>query len=131
MRSYVWLILVVLLLGFCVFCYKVRTAYNVDRMEEKIINLKYDISVLSYAVSIVPADVVRSEVFFNSIKEKFPSIEKRPWLLKVIKKEDKKSDKEDGEDGEEDDKDDKEDEPLTVIGIMSDFTTDKGLTGRN
>ena len=126
MKSYVWLILVALFLGFCVFCYKARASYNTDKMEEKIISLEYDISVLSYAFSIVPADVVRNEVFFNSIKEKFPSIEeKRPLLLKVIKKEDKKSDKKEGEEEGE------KDEPKTVIGIMSNFTTNKRFIGRD
>jgi len=91
MKGYVLAIVIILFCSFCVFCYHTRTNYNVDNLEEQVAYLKYEKAVLFYALSIVPKEV-KSEVFFNSVKEKFPSIEENQSITDLIKMEKKKED---------------------------------------
>lgn len=65
--------LTLIIMGFSLYAYNVRTDYNCDRFREENIELKYQNEALLYALSIVPKDV-KSEVFTNSITEKFPKI---------------------------------------------------------
>ena len=91
MKGYVLAIVIILFCSFCVFCYHTRTNYNVDNLEDQVAYLKYEKAVLFYALSIVPKEV-KSEVFFNSVKEKFPSIEENQSITDLIKMEKKKED---------------------------------------
>ena len=68
------IVLTIVIMGFSVYAYKLRTAYNVDARDAEIVSLERDVAVLSYAISIVPKEI-KGDVFFNSVKEKFPSVE--------------------------------------------------------
>ncbi len=88
MKKFVVLLIVVLMLGFSLFCYHTRTNYNVDHLDIENKNLEYDVKVLSYALSLIPKEL-KNEVFVNSLKEKFPSIENDEDFIKKIKGEEK------------------------------------------
>ncbi len=83
MKGWIILLLVVLFLGFSVYAYKVRTNYNIDKQNKKIWELKENIEILSYAFSIIPKKD-KNEIFFNSIKEKFPDIKDREKIIKIL-----------------------------------------------
>lgn len=84
MKFWIALILLVLFLGFCVFCYNFRTDYNVDAINKENKKLFKEIDILSYSLSIIPKEL-KNEVFFNSVKEKFPDVEEHKEILSVIK----------------------------------------------
>ncbi len=86
MGRYIVAFVLVLFLGFCVFCYHTRTNYNVDNRDREIASLEYERAVLSYALSIVPKET-KNEVFFNSVKEKFPDFEQCESIVDLIKTE--------------------------------------------
>jgi len=96
MKGYVWAIIIILFLSFCVFCYHTRTNYNVDEQDGRIEALIYDRAVLSYALSITPKEV-KSEVFLNSVKEKFPDVEEKEHLFNLIKVEEEEPEEEEKE----------------------------------
>ena len=78
------IVLLIVIMGFSVYAYKLRTAYNVDARDKEIKNLEHNVAVLSYALSIIPIEV-KSEVFFNSVKEKFPSVEDNDGIVDLIR----------------------------------------------
>ena len=129
MRGYVWLILLVGFLAFTVYAYTWRTNYRIDERDEivelgkQINGLRYDVETLSYVISIFPKEL-KNEVLFNSVKEKFPDIEKRANLLSLIKFE--KEEKKEGE--EEKEKVKSEDEKTktspTVAGMTNSVIAD-------
>lgn len=67
------IILTLIIMGFSLYAYNVRTDHNCDRFKKENRELEYQNEVLFYALSIVPKDV-KNEVFTNSIIEKFPKI---------------------------------------------------------
>lgn len=83
MKGWIILLLIVLFLGFSVYAYKVRTNYNIDKQNKKILELKENIEILSYAISIFPKKD-KNEIFLNSIKEKFPEIEEKKEIIKIL-----------------------------------------------
>jgi hypothetical protein len=98
---------------FSVYAYKLRTAYNVDARDEQIVTLENDVAVLSYALSIVPKDI-KGDVFFNSVKVKFPSVEDNDTVIDLVrmnKPEEKK----------EEEKKEKKKEKRTVSSTMGDI----------
>ncbi len=80
----IWLIVIAVFLSFCVFCYNTRTRYNVDKLSTQVNGQREAIAILYYALSITPEEI-RNEVFFNSIKEKYPHVENHTNLLDVLK----------------------------------------------
>ena len=84
MKGWIILLLVVLFLGFSVYAYKIRTNYNIDKQNKQIRELKENIKILSYAISIFP-EKNKNEIFFNSIKEKFPKIKEKREIIKNIR----------------------------------------------
>ncbi len=88
MKKGIVFLIVILMLGFSLFCYHTRTNYNVDHLYIENKNLEYDVKVLSYALSLIPKEL-KNEVFVNSLKEKFPSIENDEDFIKKIKGEEK------------------------------------------
>ena len=115
MKGFVVAIVIILLLGFCVFCYHTRNNYNVDNLDRQVIYLRYENRVLSYALSIVPKDV-KNEVFSNSVKEKFPGFEEDDSLREIIGIEKKKED--DVAESEVEKK------TQTVVGAMNEIVSD-------
>ena len=78
------IILIIVIMSFSVYAYKLRTAYNVDVLEKEVENLEQDISVLSYALSIIPKDI-KGDVFFNSVKAKFLSVEDNESVIDMVR----------------------------------------------
>jgi hypothetical protein len=78
------IILIIVIMGFSVYAYKLRTAYNVDDLEAKTENLEHDVAILSYAMSIIPEDI-KGDVFFNSIKKKYPSVEDNDGIIDLVR----------------------------------------------
>jgi hypothetical protein len=78
------IVLIIVIMGFSVYAYKLRTAYNVDARDEQIETLERDVAVLSYAMSIVPKEI-KGDVFFNSIKVKFPSVEDNDGIIDLVR----------------------------------------------
>jgi len=76
-------ILLVLVLVFSVYCYNHRNAHNTDTLSKANSSYQYDAEVYEYVISLVPDDV-KNEVYINSIKEKFPEIEKQKELFESI-----------------------------------------------
>jgi hypothetical protein len=99
---------VVLLLAFPVFtvyCYKLRTNFNVDKLTELSGEQEYKIEVLNYALSLLPKEN-RNEVFFNSIRQKYPDYESNEFICNAIglKKEVRELSKEEEEKKKEEEK---------------------------
>ena len=88
------IVLIAMIMCFSVYAYKLQTSYNTEDLEMEKKKLQQDVATLTYALSIVPKEV-KNEVFFNSVKEKFPSVEERTDFIDVIrvKKPDKEADK--------------------------------------
>jgi len=108
------IILIIVIMGFSVYAYKLRTAYNVDAREEEIKTLEHDVAILSYALSIVPAET-KGDVFFNSIKEKFPSVEENDGIIDLVRM--KKPEKVEGEEKKVEEKKEKR----TIVSTMEDI----------
>ena len=81
--SVVRLVVLVLLMVFCIYCYNLRTSYNIDKMEMLNGGYERDIEILIYALSLVPNDI-KNEVYVKSIKSKYPSVEENRELLILI-----------------------------------------------
>lgn len=108
------IVLIIVIMGFSVYAYKLRTAYNIDTLTEQTENLESDVEILSYALSIVPKDI-KGEVFFNSVKAKFPNVEDNDVeIIDLIRmnKPDKK---------EEEEKKEEKKEKRTVASSMEDI----------
>lgn len=121
----VWLTVIGLFLAFCVFCYNVRTKYNVDALSEQVRGQAEAISILTYALSITPEEI-RSEVFFNSIKENFPHVENHTNLLGFLKLGKKKVEGEEVEGNNEETETAKTTNPRTIGSTMEDIIGDMG-----
>jgi len=78
------IIVIIVVMSFSVYAYKLRTAYNIDDLTDRTASLENDIEVLSYALSIVPKET-KGDVFFNSIKEKFPYVEDNDDLIDLVR----------------------------------------------
>ena len=113
MKGWIILLFIVSFLGFSVYAYKVRTNYNIDKQNRKIWELKENIEILSYAISIFP-EKNKNEVFFNSIKEKFPEIEEKEEIIKILGIKIEKEEKEIIKNNEEKEK-------LTVMKVIDHF----------
>ena len=83
MKAVVVVLIIVLFFSFCVYSYKVRTNFNVDKLEDEIKHLEYQVSVLDYAFSLLPKEN-RTEVFYNSITEKCPSFKDDEALCRIL-----------------------------------------------
>lgn len=110
MRSYVWIILVVAFLAFCVFCYDKHADRKVGELKTQVRGQAEAVAILKYAVSITPEEV-RNEIFFDRIKENFPHVENHIELLYLIKIEKKEE-----EEGKEVDAEGKKTEEVTKEG---------------
>ena len=75
-----WLLLIVFIgfLWFCTYAYKLRTNFNVDEISDENSILQTKVEMLSYAIKIVPEEV-KNDVFFNSVMEKYSSIDKKEY----------------------------------------------------
>jgi hypothetical protein len=108
------IVVIIVVMGFSVYAYKLRTAYNVDALEKEVEILESDVEILSYALSIVPKDI-KGEVFFNSVKAKFPNVEDNDGdiidLIRMNKPEKK----------EEEEKKEEKKEKRTVSSTMGDI----------
>ena len=74
MKVFISLVIFIGFLVFSVYCYNVRTDYNVDTLRKVNQDLQKDIDILTYALSLIPKNI-KNEVFFTSIKKKFPAVE--------------------------------------------------------
>jgi len=82
-RSFTLMFIVVAIMVFSVYCYRTRNAYNVDHLEEVAKTQKYEIEVMAYAISLIPADI-KNQVYLNSITEKFPEFLENEELIKMV-----------------------------------------------
>ena len=82
-RWVVWSIIIVCFLVFSVHSYRLRTNFNAEKQEKQVKKCEHQIEVLTHALSLVPKSI-KNEVYFNSIKEKFPGIEKDEQVLNLI-----------------------------------------------
>jgi len=78
------IILVIVVMAFSVYAYKLRTAYNIDELTETTASLENDVEILSYSLSIIPKEI-KGDIFFNSIKEKFPSVEDNDGIIDLVR----------------------------------------------
>ena len=71
-RFGIFLTLIVLFLLFCVYTYKVRTKFNVDKRDAHLKVHHYETQVLTYALSLYNKES-RTQMYFKALKEKHPS----------------------------------------------------------
>ncbi len=74
------IILIIVIMGFSVYAYKLRTAYNVDARDEEIKTLENKFAILKYVIVISP----KTDVSHNAIKEKFPDIKDYDDILDLL-----------------------------------------------
>ena len=82
-RFTIFLTLVVAFLLFCVYTYKVRTKFNVDKRDEQLKVSHYENQVLTYALSLYPEEL-RTQLFFKALKEKHPLFVEDKDLCKAL-----------------------------------------------
>ncbi len=75
-----------------VYVYRVRTKFNVDKQEDIIKAYQYEHNVLTYALSLLP-DEDKNEVFFKSIRNKYPGFNENVNLRIALKYQEKEAKK--------------------------------------
>ena len=91
--------LLLILMVFSVFAYKFRQKFNHDILIKQNNNLKQEKVVRSYVLSIIPLEV-KSEILFNSVRKKFPTISEED-IFEIINGEKKEKEIEEEEIEEE------------------------------
>ena len=83
MKGWITLGLVVLFCCFCIYVYKVRTAFNVDKRDVQIKQQTQRLKVVKYAFSLLPKKEM-NEVFFNSIDNMYPNFKEDKYLCEIL-----------------------------------------------
>ncbi len=82
-RFTIILTLVMVFLLFCVYTYKVRTKFNVDKRDVHLETHHYESQVLTYALSLYSRES-RTQMYFKALKEKHPGFVNNKDLCRVL-----------------------------------------------
>jgi hypothetical protein len=82
-KGWILLVLIVLLCCFCVYTYKLRTAFNVDKQDAQIEVSDYQLEVVQYALSLFPQKD-KGDIFFNSIGNEYPDFKEDERLCEIL-----------------------------------------------
>lgn len=122
-KGWIFSIMLIIIMSYSVFSYKLRNSYNVDKQNARISVLNYEQRVLEYAYSLLPKKE-KDEVFFNSIKEKYPKFKDSEDLCKILRY--KKTEEEIEQDEKEEAKVEPANKDTTVAQVMDNIISDFG-----
>lgn len=78
-----FLVCFVVVVACSVFCFDFFKKHDISVLENKAKTDKQKIEMLSMAIKIVPANQ-KNEILYNSVKQKFPDLDKYPDIAKLI-----------------------------------------------
>ena len=110
--------IVIGLLCFSSYAYKVRNVHNTDEQDKHVGDHHYQVDVLSHALSLLP-DKEKSEVYFKSIESKYPDFKEDKDLCDMLGYKEPDKDKKEAEPVVEVVKESYIKEDTTIVEVMN------------